>query len=92
MNTFKQMRYKYVFEKLKVYRSSLKINEMANSHSLKFSSPSKRRKIEPPEVGISEFSGSCSSATVHGVVLELSPVKESRKNSSMIYFHGKVSD
>ena len=57
-----------------------------------YSSPAKRRKFEPPEIGISNIDTSCSSATVHRVVLELSPIKESRKNSSRKYFDGKVTN
>ena len=31
-------------------------------------------------------------AAVHGVVMNLSPVKESKKNTSVQYFHGTISD
>ena len=33
-----------------------------------------------------------SNATVHGVVMEVSPVRPSRKNPEVKYFSGKLSD
>ena len=51
---------------------------------------SRKRKAEDVwEVSDVEESGS---ATVHGVVSEVSPVKVSRKNSSVRYFDGKLTD
>ena len=47
-----------------------------------------KRKLE--ELDVSELRES-SSATVHGVILELSPVKSSRKNGDMKYFEGKLT-
>lgn len=32
------------------------------------------------------------SASVHGVLIDVSPVKKSRKNEAVPYFHGEISD
>ena len=49
----------------------------------------KKRKLDEWDVSeIAESGG----AAVHGVVTNLSPVKESKKNTSVQYFHGTISD
>ena len=49
-----------------------------------------KRKLEQEhELEVSEINNEVSSATVHGVLVELSPIKKSR---DMEYFEGKVSD
>ena len=48
-----------------------------------------KRKLEEWDVSdIEESAGAC----VHGVVTHLSPVKVSKRNSSVRYFDGKISD
>ncbi len=49
----------------------------------------KKRKVDEWDVSDME---QCSSGTVHGIVTELSPVKVSRKNTSVRYFDGRISD
>ena len=44
------------------------------------------------ELDVSDIEESCDSATVHGVVVELSPVKASGKDSAKKYFTEKLSD
>lgn len=44
------------------------------------------------ELDVSDIKESCDSATVHGVVVELSPVKASQKDSAKKYYTGKLSD
>ncbi len=50
-----------------------------------------KRKRSENEWDVSEIE-ECQSATVHSVVTQLSPVKTSRKNSSVRYFDGRMSD
>ncbi len=49
----------------------------------------KKRKVDEWDVSDME---QCSSETVHVIVTELSPVKVSRKNTSVRYFDGRMSD
>ena len=42
------------------------------------------------ELDVSDIKESCDSATVHGVVVELSPMKANRKDSAKKYFTGKA--
>ena len=48
-----------------------------------------KRKLE--EWGVS-YIGESTGACVHGVVTQLLPVKVSKRNSSVRYFDGKISD
>ena len=50
------------------------------------------RKRKGEELDISEITESCSSATVHGMVSDVSPVKSSRKNADIKYFDCRLSD
>ena len=50
------------------------------------------RKRKAVELEVSEIEESCDGATVHGVVVELSPVKADRKDSAKKCFTGKLSD
>ena len=50
-----------------------------------------KRQLEP-ELEVSEINSGVTSATVHGVLVELSPIKKGRRNNGVEYFEGKVSD
>ena len=49
-----------------------------------------KRKFE--ELDVSDLNAETSCATVHGAILELSPVKVSRKNRDVKYFEAKLTD
>ena len=59
---------------------------VAFSERVMASSSASRRKRKAVELDVSDIKESFDGATVHGVVVELSPVKTSRKDSAKKYF------
>ena len=53
-----------------------------------------KRKFEPEsiEIEIADINRTISAATLHGVVINVSPMKKGEKNSSVNYFDGEISD
>lgn len=51
-----------------------------------------RKRVRPNEFDVSDIDSAFERATVHGVITELSPVKPSRKNDQIKYFHAKITD
>lgn len=52
----------------------------------------KRSRFEAEGLDVSDLNVATSSAIVHGAIIEVSPIKQSRKNKDIKYFKAKLTD